>query len=87
MSCRLFQTGLDPLQGRNALTLEIAFSSARKHGFGGKTILNAERILHDPFQPFLRFTHAFKISIQRHNRKLKNPARLNCSIALTRSRE
>ena len=87
MSRRFFQAGLDSLQCPDTLALEITFARARKHGFGGKTILNAKRILHDPFQPFLRVTHACKINIRRHNRKLKNPTQLNCSIALTRFRE
>jgi hypothetical protein len=77
------QAGLDPLQRLNAFTLEITFSGARQDGFGGKTILDAKRIFHDPFQPFLRFRHVSKVIARPYNRKSKNPARLNLSIALT----
>jgi hypothetical protein len=77
------QAGLDPLQRLDALAFEITFSSARQNGFGGKTVLNAKRIFHDPFQPFLRFRHVSKVIVRQGNRKLKNPVRLNLSIALT----
>ena len=87
MSGGFSQAGLDPLQRPNALALELTFAGAREHRFGGKTILNAERIFHDPLQAFLRSGHASKLIIRRHNRKLKNPARVNCSIALTGFRE
>jgi hypothetical protein len=67
------QAGLDPLQRLDALALEKTFPSARENGFGGKTILDAKRILHDPFQPFLRFRHVYKIIARPRVRKLKNP--------------
>ena len=67
------QASLDPLQRLNALAFEITFSSARQNGFGGKTVLDAKRILHDPFQPFLRFRHASKVIACTRIRKLKNP--------------
>jgi len=81
------QPGLDPLQRRDALALKKTFPGARENGFGGKTILDAQRILHDPFQPFLRFRHVSKVIARPRNRKLKNPAQLNLSIALTGFRE
>jgi hypothetical protein len=87
MDGRFPQAGLDPLQRRDALALKKTFSGAGQNGFGGKTVLNAERILHDPFQPFLRFHHASKVIARPRNRKSKNPVRLNLSIALTGFRE
>ena len=69
------QAGLDPLQRRYTFALEKTFSGARQNGFGGKTVLNAKRILHDPFQPFLRFRHVSKVIARPCNRKLKNPVR------------
>ena len=78
------QAGLDPLQRLNALAFEITFSSARQDRFGSKTVLNAKCILHNPFQPFLRFRHVSKVIARPCNRKLKNPVQLNLSIALTR---
>jgi hypothetical protein len=87
MRGRFPQAGLDPLQRLNTLALEITFSGARENGFGGKTILDAKRILHDPFQPFLRFHHVSKVIARPRNRKSKNPVHLNLSIALTGFRE
>jgi hypothetical protein len=87
MNCGFSQTGLDALQSLNALAFEITFACAREHGFGGKTVLNTERIFHDPFQSFLRVSHVSNLIKPQHNRKSKNPARLNLSIALTRFRE
>jgi len=81
------QASLDPLQRLNAFALEKTFSGARQNGFGGKTVLKAKRILHDPFQPFLRFRHASKVIARHCNRILKNPAEPNLSIALTAFRE
>jgi hypothetical protein len=74
MGGRFSQAGLDPLQRLDALAFEKTFSSAREDGFGGKTILNAKRIFHDPFQPFLRFRHTSKVIACTRIRKLKNPA-------------
>jgi len=81
------QAGLDPLQRLDAFALEITFSGARENGFGGKTILDAKRILHDSFQPFLRFRHVSKVIARPRNRKLKKLLQLNLSIALTGFRE
>ena len=77
------QTGFDPLQCRDTLALEETFPGARQNGFSGKTVLNAKRIFHYPFQPFLRCRHVSKVVAQPRHRKLKNPVQLNLSIALT----
>ena len=80
------QASLDPLQRLNAFALEKTFSGARQNGFGGKTILDAKRILHDPFQPFLRFRHVSKAIARTRIRKLKNPAQLNGIVLISELR-
>jgi hypothetical protein len=57
------QTGLDPLKSFDAFAFEIAFSSSRENRLGGKTILNPQRVFHDPLQPFvLGFRHVSNIA-------------------------
>ena len=80
------QPGLDPLQRRDALALKKTFPGARENGFGGKTVLNAKRILHDPFQPFLRFRHVTKIIARLRIRKLKNPVQLSGIVIISELR-
>jgi hypothetical protein len=87
MGGRFPQAGFYPSQCLNALALEIPLSGARENRFSGKTILNAKRIFHDPFQTFLRFRHDTKIIARPRIRKLKNPVQSNLSIALTGFRE
>ena len=53
------QAGVDALQCPDALAFEVAFARARENRLGGKTVLNAQRILHDSFKPLLlSFRHA-----------------------------
>jgi hypothetical protein len=64
------QTGFNPLQRHDAFAFEVAFSRPRQDRFGSKTVLNPERILHDPSQSFvLNFCHAPNVTNECRNRK------------------
>ena len=76
------QTGLDPLQRLDAFTFQIALARSRQHRLGDKTVLNPERIFHDPFQPLLlRLCHAGNIANPARPRKPKISCVGICSIA------
>jgi hypothetical protein len=70
MSSGFPHTGFNPLQCRNAFAPEVSFSGPRQNGLRSKTVLNPERIFHDPFQSFLlSFCHVSKIINNTNNRK------------------
>jgi len=70
MSRGFSQTGFNPLQRLDAFALEVAFSRPRQDRFGSKTVLNPERIFHDPSQSFvLNFCHVSNITNESPNRK------------------
>lgn len=71
------QTGFDPLKRPDALAFEVAFSGARENWLRGKTILNPQGILHDPFQSLLlNFRHAANLTNGFQNRKSKTCAEI-----------
>jgi hypothetical protein len=64
------QTGFNPLQRANTFASEETLSRPRQDRFSSKTVLNPERIFHNPFQSFvLNSCHAANLTNESPNRK------------------